>query len=367
MQKNFLTNSQKVLIIRLSSIGDVLHASTVAQALKTFFPYLQISWVVESKSKDVIEGNSNLENVFVWQRKEWNAEAKKTGDYFKLVKRNLQFLQLIRQQNFDTVIDLQSMYRSDLISYASGAKYRICLPSRTEVCLGANIHTENKVFPSVYERYLSSLTHFGIESVEPIIKMPISSADEWFAQNFMTKHNLEPQKFVIFNPSSTATDRRWPLESFAKLGDLLANELQIPIVVCGANYDKYMAQGIALYMNAPIIDATGTMTLKQLGAVAAQAGVFISGDTGPLYVAYGVNAPTVALFGHARAAHFHLDRHNRIALQAKDSSLQNLTVEEVWAAVRTILASESNNSKTVTVYNQQYDSCTMTPSPLYFW
>jgi len=338
MGKN-LRECEKILIIRLSSIGDVLHASTVAQAIKKHFPHSRISWVVETKAKDVIEGNRNLEHVFVWQRKEWNGEAKKTGDYYTLIKRNLNFISMIRQQRFDIVIDLQGMYRSDFISYASGAKHRFCLPNPPELCIGANIRTKSRVFSNVYERYLSVLTYFGIESVQPIMEMPLTLAEEHFAQNFMISHSLQSQKFIIFNPSSTIQSKCWPLDNFAQLGDSLAAEFKIPIVIFGAANDKYMAQTIATQMNNPIIDATGTMTLKQLGAVAQQAGLFISGDTGPLYIAQALKVPTLALFGSTKAEYYHLDQHNQIALQGKDRSIRNITVNEVFQAVRLILAS----------------------------
>jgi len=334
-----LRDCEKILIIRLSSIGDVLHTTPVAQAIKKSFPQSRISWIVETKAKDVIEGNSNLEHVFVWQRKEWNAEAKKTGDYYTLIKRNLKFLSMIRQQHFDMVIDLQGMYRSDFISYASGAKHRFCLPDPPEPCIGANIHTKNRVFSKVYERYLSVLTYFGIEAVQPIMEMSLTLAEEHFAQDFMISHSLQSQKFIIFNPSSTKPSKCWPLDNFAQLGDSLAAEFKIPIVIFGAANDKYMAQTIAVHMNNPVIDATGTMTLKQLGAVAKQAGIFISGDTGPLYIAQALQVPTLALFGSTKAEYYHLDQHNQIALQAKDRSIHNLTVDEVLQAVRLILAS----------------------------
>ncbi|MBP2656696.1 MAG: glycosyl transferase family 9 [Firmicutes bacterium] len=328
---------ERVLIIRLSAIGDVIQASPVAQALKKFFPHSRISWVVETKSKDVVEGNSNLQHVFVWPRKEWEAEAKKTGNVYKLIKRNWNFITKIRQQRFDIVIDLQGMYRSDFISYFSGAKHRICLPNPPEPCVGANIYTPNRAFSTVYERYLSVLLHFGIEEAQPILEMPLTAAAEIYSRYFMINHGLQARNFIIFNPSTSWPSKCWALENFAKLGDMLAAEFKMPIVVFGDKSDKYMAQAISMQMNNPIIDATGSMTLKELGAVAKQAGIFISGDTGPLYIAQALQVPTVALFGVTSAMYYQRNLPNQIALQGKENSIGNLTVNEVLQAVRLIL------------------------------
>ncbi|MBP2659116.1 MAG: glycosyl transferase family 9 [Firmicutes bacterium] len=333
-----LGDSERILIIRLSAIGDVLQASPVAQALKKSFPQSRISWVVETKAKDVIEGNSNLQHVFVWPRKEWELEAKKTRDYYTLIKRNWHFLSQIRHQHFDIVLDLQGMYRSDFISFVSGAKHRICLPNPPEPCIGANIHTPSWAFSNVYERFLSVLLHFGIETFQPIMEMPLTVEDEMYAQDFMSIHGLQAHNFIIFNPSASWPSKCWTLEKFAQLGDLLANEFKIPIVIFGDTSDKYIGQTIAMYMNHPIIDVTGTMTLKQLGAVAKKAGIFISGDTGPLYIAQALQVPTVALFGITSAKYYQRDLPNQIALQGRDHSLRNLTVNEVLQAVRLILS-----------------------------
>jgi len=333
-----LANAKKILIIRLSSIGDVLQAATVARAIKSFYPQTRISWAVETKSKDVILDNVHLERVFVWPRKEWNAEAKKTLNPFTFFKRNLQFLSQIRKQNFDIAIDLHGMYRSDLISYASRAKIRICLPKPHEPCLGANVKTKNKNFSNRYERYFSVLTHFGIEGAEPVLEMFLRAEDEEFARDFMAEHGLKPQKFIVFNPSSNDKNRCWPAESYARLGDLLAAKYGLPIVVFGAAADKHLAQSIASRMAGRVIDATGTMTLKQLGAAAKQACVFISGDTGPLFIAQGLQVPTVALFGASSALECHINGPDRIALQAENGSLGNLSAPDVFRAVESLIS-----------------------------
>jgi len=338
----FPDNFQKILIVRLSSIGDVLQASVVAHALKKAFPQAHISWVVEDKSKDVIIGHPALDQVLVWSRRGWYNEAKKTRDYFTLIKRNFEFFRRIRRERFDIALNLHGLNRADIVCFISGAKYRICLPNPHERCFSTNIHTPNRVFEgrhARYKNYLSVLTHFGLEDTdEPVMEMALSAEDKEFAGRFMGGHGLRPHGFLVFNPSSSSSARSWPGEYFARLGDLLFQEYKLPTVIFGAASDKETARFIAGRMNSPVIDATGTMTLKQLGGVACNAGVFISGDTGPLFIAYALGVPTVALYkSQAEAESIHIHYQNSIALHAEGHSLENLTVEEVRRAVRMIL------------------------------
>ena len=112
---------QRILIIKLSSIGDVIQASPVAEKLRQRYPTAIIDWVVETKSKDVIVGNSYLDEVIVWERKEWTKEAKETGDYRLLFKRLSGFVNNLRQRRYQLAIDLQGLLRSGMLAWLSGA------------------------------------------------------------------------------------------------------------------------------------------------------------------------------------------------------------------------------------------------------
>ncbi|MBP2662048.1 MAG: glycosyl transferase family 9 [Firmicutes bacterium] len=285
----------RILILRLSSIGDVLQASPVARELRKAFPSAHISWLVESKSQEVIQDNSNLDSVFVWHRKEWNDEAKKTGDYHALVRKNLAFVKQIRKEKFQVSIDLHGMLRSGLLSYLSGAKYRLCLPTPPEHAeYFANVKVKTEKFPTVFSRYLSVLKEFGIHRTEPEMEMQISLWDERFAMEFMANHGLKERSFFILNPAASQPAKCWPTDKFARLGDMLVDTYQLPILISGAKSDRPLAKKIIAGMRHKPIDVTGLVNLKQLGAITKQARTFISGDTGPLYIAQAVGTPTVA-------------------------------------------------------------------------
>lgn len=328
----------RILILRLSSIGDVLQASPVARELRKAFPSAHISWLVESKSQEVIQDNSNLDSVFVWHRKEWNDEAKKTGDYHALVRKNLAFVKQIRKEKFQVSIDLHGMLRSGLLSYLSGAKYRLCLPTPPEHAeYFANVKVKTEKFPTVFSRYLSVLKEFGIHRTEPEMEMQISLWDERFAMEFMANHGLKERSFFILNPAASQPAKCWPTDKFARLGDMLVDTYQLPILISGAKSDRPLAKKIIAGMRHKPIDVTGLVNLKQLGAITKQARTFISGDTGPLYIAQAVGTPTVAIFGPTNANYYSLGKKNHIFLQGRDARTNNVTTIELYRAVRQLM------------------------------
>lgn len=331
-------NQQKlprILILRLSSIGDVLQASPVARELRRAFPASYISWIVESKSQEVVQGNSNLDSIFVWPRKEWTDEAKKTGNYLALARRNLAFVKQIRKEKFQISIDLHGMLRSGFLSYLSGAKYRLCLPNPPEHAeYFANINAKTRNFTTVFSRYLSVLKEFGIHKTEPEMEMPISLCSKRFALEFMANHGLKEKKFFILNPATSLPAKCWSADKFAKLGDMLIETYHLPVLIFGAQSDRLLTEKIITEMRHKPIDVTGLINLKQLGAITKQACTFISGDTGPLYIAQAVGTPTVAIFGPTHANYYSLGKKNHIAIQGQDTCTNNVTTIEVYRAIR---------------------------------
>lgn len=329
----------RILIIRLSSIGDVLQASPVARELRKAFPSAYISWLIESKAQEVIQGNSHLDKVFVWPRKEWNDEAKKTGDYLALVRKNLALVKQIRKEQFQISIDLHGMLRSGLLGYLSNAKYRLCLPNPPEPAEHfANIKVQTENFPTVFSRYFSVLKEFGIHKAEPEMEMPLSLCDKQFAMEFMAKHSLKERSFFILNPATSQPNKCWPADNFAKLGDMLTETYGFPILIFGAQSDYPLTKKILAGMRHKPIDVTGLVNLKQLGAITEQARTFISGDTGPLYIAQALRTPTVAIFGPTNADYYSTGRKNHISIQGRDARPDSVTTTEVYCAVKELNA-----------------------------
>ncbi len=301
MSKIDKNNISNILVIRLSSIGDVLKCTVVIDKLRRHFPQARISWLVESKSKDVLLGNPNIDEVIVWQRKEWSKQAQISRNYPKFFSRLLHFAQEIRRRKFDLIIDLYGAPRSGIISYMSKAPFRICYSgARQGSHLWANIravpdHTTDTTFMQYYAGILRPL---GIDTRNLHMQMPVLPEDQRFAQTFLQQAEIGPQQqFVAINPSTSWSSKCWPTEYYARLADMIWSKHHIPLVMLGAPGDIPLVEAIIARMDYRPINAAGKTTLRQLAALAEQAAVFISGDTGPLFIAEAVGTATLSIFG----------------------------------------------------------------------
>ena len=328
----------RILIIRLSSIGDVLHASPVANILRTHFPTAHIAWVVETKSAEVIQGNSNLDEVVIWPRKEWRAEAKKTKNLYRLLKRNRTFLHQLKKQKFDLVLDLQGMSRSALVSLHSGALYRACLSDAREMSsLFYNIEVKLGEPRSVQEKYASIMKCLDIDYTHMLqMEMPITPPDHLFADELLKQYNLAEGQFIIFVPSTSNALKSWPGQYFAKLGENIGEKFGCPIVILGGPGDTEISRTILVGMNCKGIDLTGLLTLKQVGALMKRCGLVVSGDTGPLYIAEAVGASTVSLFGPTKPEYYGPKGAGHISLRSDDHKTGSILPDQVFQAIEKI-------------------------------
>ena len=327
---------QRILLIRLSSIGDVLLASPVAEKLRQHFPKAHITWVVETKSKDVIEGNPFVDEVLVWHRKNWNEQARQKKEYLQLIHLNYNFLQSIRALRADLVINMQDDFRSAALANISGARYRICSKTfRESNRWFANILVDNTLEKHAMLQYVSLLSPLGIGVKDTHMTMPFTSEDIVYSNSLLVEQGLQPKQFAVLNPAASSENKIWPTKYYAALADLLIEKCNTPVVFLGADSDRALVAEIICKMNHKAHDFSGKTTLKQLGALVQNAQIFISGDTGPLHIAAAVGTPTVSLFGPTDPAKYAPLGKLHVALAGK--TMQDIKPSEVFQAACNIL------------------------------
>ncbi|MBU2704107.1 lipopolysaccharide heptosyltransferase I [Sporomusaceae bacterium BoRhaA] len=350
----------RILVIKLSSIGDVIQSSPVADKLRKRYPNAIIDWIVETKSKDVIIGNSNLDEVIVWKRKEWVEELKKTWDYCLFFQRIATIFKHLRQRNYDLAIDLQGLFRSALVAWLSGALWRVCYTDTGEFSpLFANIKIQPNYERDIHVkyRYVGLLQFLGIDTTNLRMQMPLSSSDREFANNFLTQNSLTSKQYIVLNPATSWQSKCWPADFYAHVGDLIISRLQLPIVILGAPNDQSLVKEIKDKMGKSAFDLAGQTTLKELATVIEQAALFIGGDTGPLYIAEAIGTATVSIFGPTDPAKHAPIGSQHIALAAQNCKfcykgfcadkrcMLEITPEQVYDAVTQLLPNKYANEK----------------------
>ncbi len=332
-----LRAARRVLIIRLSSIGDVVHALPVAAALRETFPHLELTWVVEEMSAEIVVGSPVLKDVIVIPRGRWKRGRLRS---WRVWREYGAFLADLRARRFDVTLDLQGYAKSGLIALATGAKYRLgwhrlrdlsglvsrALPKRDASVhrvdwfldaartLGAN--AEPARFPlfvpeAAHARVQTLLCAGGLETsgVGTEIEIAVESKPEMASQTGATSRAA----YAVLNPAVGDLTRRWGAARYAALTVELAERLHLPVVLTGSAKDRAICDAVrdlaladGRIANAGVagpLSLAGQTDLKELAALLQGARVHVCGDTGSAHIAAAVGCPVVALYGPTDPAH----------------------------------------------------------------
>ncbi|MBI5190014.1 MAG: glycosyltransferase family 9 protein [Nitrospirae bacterium] len=284
---------EKVLIIKPSSLGDVIHALPVASALKAALPAVGIDWVVGRGYEGVLEGNPAIGRVIVFDRN----MLKGPGWSGRLMG----FLRELRREHYDLVIDLQGLLRSGLITAACMADRSMGFANARE---GATLfYTELVPVPATnihaVDRYMLTLAHIGINTASPCeFSIRLSGEDRAEADALLEEFGIRPgEPFAAFAPSARWDTKRWPAANFVEVADRIHKGRGLKPVFVGTADEARLMDGVP---DAPACRggmAFGRTTLKVLGALLSRASVLVTNDSGPMHMAAAAGTPVVAVFG----------------------------------------------------------------------
>jgi heptosyltransferase-1 len=278
---------RRIALIKPSALGDIMHSLPVLTALRRRFPEAHICWIVNRSYAPLIEQHPDLNEVLCFDRgalrKGW---LKGSWEFSR-------FLQRVRGQRFDLVIDLQGLLRTGLMCLASGAAVRIGLASAREgatLCYTHRIDDRTDVQHAV-DRYWRVIEALGDAPATKAFHVPIHSDARDWAQEIL--QHL-PRPHLAIGVGSRWLTKRWPPEHFAGLARRAQAEYGGTAIFVGAPEEASLADQAAALVPGPTCALTGKTTLPQLVAVLHEADAMIANDTGPLHLAVALGRPVVA-------------------------------------------------------------------------
>jgi len=289
-----------ILLVKLSSIGDVVQSLPVAAALRRRFPGAYLAWAVGPAAAEVVAGNPHVSETLVVGGSGGNGDRLWRVRAVPPVSAPARLREALRRYGFELSLDLQGLFKSALIAYLSGARERIGYRNLQE---GAFLLNNKRVVPDrrdvhAVEAYLGFAAAMGAR-VEPLdFSIATSEADRRKAEELLRRR----EDLAALLPGARWESKRWPAHRFALLADALQESLGLTSVVVGGEGDKELAREIAAAARRPMLDLTGRTTLKQAAEVLRRCLVTVGNDTGPLYISAAVGTPTVAIFGPTDAA-----------------------------------------------------------------
>jgi len=293
--------SLKILLIRLSALGDVVRTLPALNCLRRTYPSARIDWMVEEASAGVLEGQPDLNGVLVFPRRRIARAllfpAESPGAWRALEE----FRRRLREERYDLVIDFQGTLKTGILGKMSGAPRRVGLGRGHSRELSHLFLTESAAIPvrrmSRVDRGLALVAHLGVDTRGATSQLPPRPGDAAVVEGFLA--TLLPSKppIVIFPGTSRAQAyKRYPPSHFARAADLVAERTGSPVVVAWGPGERELAEEVVGTMRRPATLAPD-LSLGQLTELIRRARVFVSGDTGPMHIAWTVGAPVVAVYG----------------------------------------------------------------------
>lgn len=273
----------KIAIIKLSALGDIVHGMIVLQFLKQKFPKCEIDWICEECFSELLDKNEHVNNIYPINLKKIKKNKMAIFTEFKK-------LQKIRKNNYDFVIDMQGLLKS-----------AICARIICKNVVGFDKNSIREKLASLfYSKKISSdyasniilrnlaLCSFNISHDEIINKKAFLFYDE----NFTCKDVSQSEKNILFVIGASTKNKKYPKENFIKIINKLNHNC---LILWGNDEEKQDALYICKHTNAKTLPR---LSLNELKALIAKMDLVIGGDTGPLHMAWGLNKPSICIFGN---------------------------------------------------------------------
>jgi heptosyltransferase I len=275
----------RILIIKPSAIGDVVHALPVLNLLRRRWPTAHISWLVANRCAGLLEGHPQLDQVIQFDRKLFGRSWRSPTALWQMS----QFHRSLAKQNFDLVIDLQGLFRSGWMTWRTGAPIRVGSTAARE--FGGMFCTHlAPVDPNQHatERYLAVAEFLGLgrEPVEFIFAT--NDTDRQYVDELMPAR----VPYAVMLPATNWPTKQWPVERFAALIEPIRRRFGLESVIAGGPDAALLAESMP-----GAINLAGRTNLRQLVALLERADLVIGNDTGPMHIAAALGRPLVTMYG----------------------------------------------------------------------
>ena len=280
----------RILICRLSAIGDCVLTMPVACALRDALPEAHIAWLVQGGGAQLLRGHAAIDELIVVPR-----------GWLKSPRRVWSIRQSLKQRRFDIVIDPQSLTKSATAGRLSAAPRRIGFdrPVGRELAPWLNNELVLPGSSHVVDRYLELLRPLGIEQPTVRFDLPRDGEAEASIDRFL-ENRISQGRFVVVNPGAGWESKIWPADRYGVVARRLGMKRAVPsIVVWEGEKEKASAEKIVAKSQGHAEMAPST-SLRELAALVRKASLFVGSDTGPMHIAAAVGTPCVSLFGPTR-------------------------------------------------------------------
>jgi ADP-heptose:LPS heptosyltransferase len=336
----------RILISRLSAIGDCVLTTPLLCALRDRFPNSHIAWVTERGPASLLEGHDALDELIVVPKR-W---MKSPSGVRRLRSK-------LRASRFDLAIDPQGLTKNSLLSWLSGTRRRIGFdkPRGRELSRWLNSELVTPTKEHLVDAQLELLKPLGIEHPQVRFDLPVIAEVESKVDKMLRGAHLGCE-FIAINCGAGWDSRLWSMYRYGRVARCLGERHQVPsLVLWSGERERASAEEIVSCSGGRAVVAPPT-TLPELASICRRARVFVGSDTGHLHIAAAGGTPCVGLHGTTRPQasgaygpqHIHIQKRfhdgtSRERRRASNDAMLEIDVDTVVAACETLLAREPNS------------------------
>ncbi len=291
------STSKRILILKPSSLGDVVHALPTLSALRRLYPSARIAWLIKHEWAEMLEENPDLDEVIPvsFGPRHW-----------------LTLIRRVRKGKFDLVVDLQGLFRTGLLARLSGATERVGFAAaregspwfytrRVELPLSRNRPWRLLDMHAV-DRNLSVAGYLGADISDPTFTIPDLKSDQIDIARRFREAEVQPHdRLIAMAPLSREEVKCWPLDRFVSTAQEICHWPNCKVVILGSLSQRWMMEKFSHIGGKKVIDMVGRLRLRQLGTLLRLTNLLIANDSAPIHIAAGVGVPVLGIFGPTHA------------------------------------------------------------------
>ena len=328
----------KIAIVKLSAMGDIIHSMVALEFIKKYNKNIEIDWIVEESFIPILEHNPNINKILPLNLKSIKKEKKQILKQIKLARS-------YAKNNYDLVIDDQGLLKSAITSKLIGSNVAGFSKNSIRESIASyfyNIKVDIDYAENTIDRnakVLSSPLGFEISRDDILNKEAFLFYKESEKVNSLLSNK---KKNIVFVIGSTWESRNYPKEKFARIADALKQNI---IVVWGSEEERSRAKWIE--SNSKYAIATPKFSLNDLKALIAKSDLTIGNDTGPTHIAWGLNKPSITIFGPTPISRVYITDINKVVksnsyvnpykLNKEDYSIRDIDEREIVEMAKELL------------------------------
>ncbi len=280
--------SERVLIVRMSAMGDVIQTTPLPRAIKAAQPDAHVTWVAQSPFASLLEHNPHIDELIAVPHRKFRA-AELVRAWWR-----------IKQGDFTVAIDPQGLLKSAGVTWMSEAPLRIGKEEARE----AADFAYNEIIPERWDQTYVSQRY--LELCEPLG----ASRDDYVPEIFLVEEDFGPtnelfgveglngpRPVIALAPFAAEARKEWPIEHWVRLGDTLAEQLDARIIIPGSAKERERAEALAAAMKRPALVFAGKTNMREAAAFLSRLDLFVGGESGLTHMAFAVGTPLTCIVG----------------------------------------------------------------------